>query len=54
MSSPCDRSGQDAVALGHAAGQEVKAIAGPKFKEYGEAVAEVQAEAAAAKAAANA
>ena len=42
------------MALGHAAGKDIKTIAGPKFKEYGEAVAEVQAEAAAAKAAANA
>ena len=42
----------DAIALGHAAGQEIKAIAGPaKFKEYGEAVVAVQAEAAALKAA---
>ena len=42
---------KDAVALGHAAGLEIKTIAGPKFKEYGEAVAVVHAEAAAAKAA---
>jgi hydroxymethylbilane synthase len=42
----------DAIALGHAAGQEIKSIAGPaKFKEYGEAVVAVQAEAAALKAA---
>jgi hydroxymethylbilane synthase len=41
----------DAVAIGHAAGQEIKSIAGAKFKEYGEAVVAVQAEAAAAKAA---
>lgn len=41
----------DAVALGHAAGQEIKKIAGPKFKEYGEAVAAVQDAAAAEKAA---
>ena len=41
----------DAVAIGHAAGQEIKSIAGAKFREYGEAVVAVQAEAAAAKAA---
>jgi hypothetical protein len=41
-----------ADALGVAAGEEIKRIAGPKFKEYGEAVIAKQEEAAAAKAAA--
>ena len=41
----------DAIAIGHAAGKEIKSIAGAKFREYGEAVVAVQAEAAAAKAA---
>ena len=35
---------KDAVALGHAAGKEIKDIAGPvKFAEYGAAVADVHA-----------
>ena len=35
---------KEAIALGHAAGKEIKNIAGPvKFAEYGAAVAEVQA-----------
>ena len=42
---------KDAVQIGIAAGEEIKKIAGPKFKEYGEAVAEIQEAAAAAKAA---
>ena len=42
----------DAVALGREAALEIKAIAGAKFHEYGEAVQVLQAEAAAAKAAA--
>ena len=41
----------DAVALGHAAGQEIKKIAGPKFKEYGEAITAAHEAAAAEKAA---
>jgi len=44
----------DAVAVGTAAGAEVKKIAGDKFAEYGAAVAEVEAAAAAAKAAKDA
>ena len=43
----------DAVKIGTDAGKEVKSIAGDNFSKYGEAVAEVQAEAAAAKAAAD-
>jgi hydroxymethylbilane synthase len=45
---------KDAVALGQAAGEEIKKIAGANFKTYGEAVAAVQDAAAAAKAAAKA
>jgi hydroxymethylbilane synthase len=41
----------DAVAIGTAAGKEVKSIAGDKFSEYGEAVQQVEAAAAALKAA---
>jgi len=41
---------EDGVALGHAAGQEIKQIAGDNFKKYGEAVLSIQAEAAAQKA----
>lgn len=40
----------EAVLLGTAAGEEIKRIAGPKFREYGEAVLQVQEEAARAKA----
>lgn len=43
-------SGVDAVALGTQMGEEIRRIAGDKFKEYGEAVLEVQEEAARAKA----
>jgi hydroxymethylbilane synthase len=42
---------KDAVALGIAAGEEIKKIAGANFKTYGEAVLAVQDAAAAAKAA---
>jgi len=41
----------EGVALGHAAGDEIKAIAGDKFGSYGEAVAVIEAAAAAEKAA---
>ena len=41
----------DAVAIGTAAGEEIKSIAGDKFSEYQEAVAEVEAKQAAEKAA---
>jgi hydroxymethylbilane synthase len=44
---------EDAVALGKQAGEEIKRIAGDKFKEYGEAVIIIQEQAAAAKAAAS-
>jgi hydroxymethylbilane synthase len=44
-------SPEDAILIGHEAGKEIKSIAGAKFREYGEAVVAVQAEAAAAKAA---
>lgn len=47
-------SASDAVAIGRDAALEIKAIAGDKFREYGEAVQIVQEEAAAAKAAAKA
>ena len=48
------RSGSpgDAEAIGREAGEEIKAIAGPRFREYGEAVTAQQEAAAAAKAAA--
>ena len=46
-------SAADAVSLGRDAALEIKAIAGAKFCEYGEAVQIVQEEAAAAKAAAK-
>jgi hydroxymethylbilane synthase len=42
---------EDAVKIGKEAGEEIKRIAGPKFKEYGEAVLVEQEKAAAAKAA---
>lgn len=42
----------EAVEIGRAAGEEIKSIAGDKFKEYQEAVQKVEAAAAAAKAAA--
>ena len=41
----------DAEKIGHDAGDEIKTIAGPKFKEYGDAVIAQQQAAAAAKAA---
>ena len=41
----------DAVEIGRLAGLEVKRIAGPKFKEYGDEVIALQQAAAAAKAA---
>lgn len=44
----------DAVAIGRDAALEIKAIAGDKFREYGEAVQVLQDEAAAAKLAAKA
>ncbi len=44
----------DCVAIGTAAGEEVKKIAGDSFKDYGEAVAEIEAAAAAEKAAKDA
>lgn len=40
----------DAEKIGHEAGDEIKAVAGPKFKEYGDAVIAQQQAAAAAKA----
>lgn len=43
----------DALMIGRDAAEEIKSIAGPRFKEYGEAVIKVQDEAAAAKAAAK-